>query len=62
MACTLVQELIINLYEEFKRFCERVGKTPNSNLAIQREEGVSTRKNNPSSNIHIARENMLIDS
>jgi len=40
-----VQELIINVYEEFKRYCERTGKTPTSSLTIQKEESVSTRRN-----------------
>jgi hypothetical protein len=43
-ASYLVQELIINIYEEFKRFCDRNGKIPTNNLTIQKEEGVSTRK------------------
>ena len=43
-ACTLVQELIISVYEEFKRFCERNGKTPSTNLTIQKEESVSSRR------------------
>jgi hypothetical protein len=41
----LVQELIINVYEEFKRYCERTGKNPTTNLTIQKEESVSTRRN-----------------
>jgi hypothetical protein len=36
---------MINVYEEFKRYCERTGKTPTSNLTIQKEESVSTRRN-----------------
>jgi hypothetical protein len=44
-ACTLVQELIISVYEEYKRFCERNGKYPSSNLTIQKEESVSSRRN-----------------
>ncbi len=44
-ACILVQELIINVYEEFKRYCDRTGRNPTTNLTIQKEESVSTRRN-----------------
>jgi hypothetical protein len=44
-ACILVQELIINVYEEYKRFCDRCGKTPMNNLTVQKEESVSSRRN-----------------
>jgi hypothetical protein len=33
------------VYEEYKRYCERTGKTPTTNLTIQKEESVSTRRN-----------------
>jgi len=33
------------VYEEFKRYCERTGKNPTTNLTIQKEESVSTRRN-----------------
>ena len=42
-ACSFVIELIINIYEEYKRFCERKKKTPISNLNIQKIEYISTR-------------------
>ena len=42
-ACSFVIELIINIYEEYKRFCERKRKTPISNLNIQKVEYISTR-------------------
>ena len=42
-ACSFVIELIINIYEEYKRFCERKKKNPISNLNIQKEEYISTR-------------------
>jgi len=35
-ACILVQELIMNIYEEYKRFCERAHKTPISNLSLKK--------------------------
>jgi hypothetical protein len=38
--------LIINVYEEYKRFCERNGKTPTTNLTILKEENISSKKNN----------------
>ena len=42
-ACSFVIELIINIYGEYKRFCERKGKIPISNLNIQKAEYISTR-------------------
>ena len=45
-ACYLVQELIINIYEEFKRFCERNGRIPNSNLTMHKEENIFSNKSN----------------
>ena len=41
-ACSFVIELIINIYEEYKRFCERKKKNPISNLNIQKVEYIST--------------------
>ena len=41
-ACSFVIELIINIYGEYKRFCERKGKKPISNLNIQKAEYIST--------------------
>lgn len=41
-----MQELIVNVYEEFKRFCERNGRTPTTNLTILKEENISSKKNN----------------
>lgn len=43
-ACILVQELIINIYEEYKRFCERNGKVPVVALNVKRVEGVTSRQ------------------
>ena len=43
-ACSLVQELLINVYEEYKRYCERRGRTPTTNLTIQKVETISTKK------------------
>ena len=42
-ACSFVIELIINIYGEYKRFCERKGKKPLSNLNIEKAEYISTR-------------------
>ena len=42
-ACSFVIELIINIYGEYKRFCERKGKKPISNLNIEKAEYISTR-------------------
>lgn len=41
-ACTLVQELLINVYEEYKRYCERNGIEPHTNLTIQKVENITT--------------------
>jgi len=43
-ACILVQELIMNIYEEYKRFCERAHKTPISNLSLKKYEGIFSSK------------------
>lgn len=59
-ACALVQELIINVYEEFKRFCERNGKIPTTNLTIQKEESISSRRNY-NLNVHL-KDNGVIDN
>jgi len=45
-ACSLVQELLANVYEEYKVFCNRAGRIPVLSFAVQKEEGVSSRKNN----------------
>ena len=42
-ACSFVIELIINIYGEYKRFCERKGKKPINNLNIQKAEYITTR-------------------
>jgi len=63
-ACSLVQELIINVYEEYKHFCERNGRIPLSNLTIHKEEGVSTRKSNnvPNMSTTVLRDNIIVDN
>lgn len=43
-ACNSVQELLINIYEEYKRYCERNNKFPVNNLTIQKMESISTRR------------------
>jgi hypothetical protein len=48
MACNLVQELVQTVHEEYKEYCEKIGKTPVSCLAIRKEEGVTSRKSNVS--------------
>jgi hypothetical protein len=45
MAIQLVNDLVSSVYEEYKTFCNKVGKTPVSQLAIRKEEGISSRKN-----------------
>jgi len=49
-ACSLVQELIINIYEEYKRYCERNTKTPISALNIKKYEGIYSRRDTYNSN------------
>jgi len=44
-SCSLVQELINNVYEEYKRFCSKNCKLGVSKLKIKKEEGISSRKN-----------------
>jgi hypothetical protein len=62
-ACVLVQELISNVYEEFRRYCDRIGKIPCSNLSIQKEEAVSSRKANSNMFQVIGREaNVIVDN
>jgi len=41
MARHLAKELILNVYEDYKRFCERTGKEPIVNLQIKMKENVS---------------------
>ncbi len=49
-ACSLVQELLINIYEEYKRFCERNNKIPISSLNIKKLEGIYSRRDTHSPN------------
>ena len=46
VACCLVQELILNVYEEYKAFCAKYKRKPNAdfNLQIKKEETVSRPK------------------
>lgn len=44
-ACSFVGELIINVYEEYKRFCARKGKVPNGNLTIEKLEYINRKDN-----------------
>ena len=43
-ACNLVQNLVTSVQDEYKKFCDRTGKTPVPCLAIRKEEGLSTKK------------------
>ena len=36
----------MNIYEEYKRFCQRTGKTPIANLHIKKYENISGRRSN----------------
>jgi len=44
MAIQLVNELVLTVFEEYKTFCNKNGKIPVSQLAIRKEEGISSRK------------------
>lgn len=43
-ACGLVQDLINSVFEEYKKYCYKVGKTPVSKFVIKKEEGLSNKK------------------
>jgi hypothetical protein len=45
-ACTLVNELIVNIYEEYKRFCERNNRSPLSDLYVKKLEGMFNNRDN----------------
>lgn len=40
-ACQLVQELINSVFEEYKRFCYKMNKTPLQKIYAKKEEGIS---------------------
>ena len=44
IACNHVQELIMNVYEEYKRFCEKNKKEPKPDLQIKKIETVTGRR------------------
>jgi hypothetical protein len=44
LAINSVQELIQNVYEEYKKYCDKNNKTPVPALAIRKDEGISSRK------------------
>ena len=60
-ACSFVYELIINVYEEYKRYCERNSKTPMENLTVQKIESISTKKNTSSNNNNINKDKIIND-
>ena len=60
-ACSFVYELIINVYEEYKRYCERNSKTPMENLTVQKIESISTRKNTSNNNNNINKDKIIND-
>lgn len=47
IACSHVQELILTVYEEFKRFCEKSKREPRADLAIKKTETVTGRRSVP---------------
>ena len=50
VAIQLVNELIANVHEEYKKYCDKTGKTAVPVLAIKKEEGISSRKSTVSKN------------
>lgn len=50
LACNQVQELVSNVYEEYKKYCEKTNKIPVACLAIRKEEGISSRKSTVNNN------------
>jgi len=46
-ACNHVQELIMNVYEEYKRYCEKMRKDPRFDLQIKKIETVTGRRSVP---------------
>ena len=47
LACNHVQELIMNVYEEYKRFCEKNRKEPRQELQVKKIETVTGRRSVP---------------
>ncbi len=47
MACNHVQELILNVYEEYKRYCEKTRKDPKFDLQVKKIETVTGRRSTP---------------
>jgi phage host-nuclease inhibitor protein Gam len=47
VACNHVQELIMNVYEEYKRYCEKNKKEPRQELSIKKIETVTGRRSVP---------------
>ena len=47
VACNHVQELIMNVYEEYKRYCEKARKEPRIELQIKKIETVTGRRSVP---------------
>ena len=43
-ACKLVEDLINNVYEEYKKYCSKYNKNALSKIYIKKEEGLSVRK------------------
>lgn len=44
LAINSVQELIHNVYDEYKKYCEKNNKTAVPALAIRKDESISSRK------------------
>lgn len=45
-ACQLVQDLIATVYDEYKKYCLKQGKTPIPKLASKKEEGLPVKRYN----------------
>ncbi len=44
VACGHVQELILNVYEEYKRYCEKTRRDPKCDLQVKKLETVTGRR------------------
>jgi hypothetical protein len=44
VACSHVEELILNVYDEYKRYCDKTAKIPKFNMMIKKLETVTGRR------------------
>jgi hypothetical protein len=61
-ACSLVQELVSGVYDEYRRYCERTGRYPTNCLYVQKEESISSRKGNNSYSGQVINDKVYVDN